>query len=432
MSGPQVGSGPLTGLRIIEVASFVAAPLGGMTLAQLGADVIRVDPLGGAADRRRWPLAASGASIYWAELNKGKRSVTVDFRSPTGRELVADLIAGSGPDGGIVVTNQVSRAWLSYQKLVSRRLDLIHVAVLGRRDGGPAVDYTVNAETGFPYVTGPAGQSEPVNHVLPAWDVTCGLYAGLAVLVGERQRRRTGKGRQVSIALSDVALAVAGHLGFLAEAQVNGADREKIGNHLYGSFARDFATRDGRRVMVVALTSRQWHDLVQLTGVTEPIALLEKSLGVDFSLEGSRFRYREVLAALIGPWFEQRSLDEVSAALAGSSVLWSPYRRFTDVVDEGIEELLANPMIGEVDQPDIGRYLVPGSPLAFVDEPRPVAPAPRLGEHTADVLGELLALSGNDLDDLRARGVIDDPSHPSPGQRRPPRDQGSRQAWTFD
>lgn len=409
MSGPPVGSGPLAGLRVIEVSSFIAAPLGGMTLAQLGADVIRVDPLGGAADRRRWPLAASGASIYWAELNKGKRSVTVDFRSPAGRELVAGLVADSGPDGGIVVTNQGARDWLSYDELVNRRADLIHVAVSGRRDGGPAVDYTVNAETGFPYVTGPAGQPEPVNHVLPAWDVTCGLYAALAVLVGERERRRTGKGRQASIALSDVALAVAGHLGFLAEAQVNGTDRAKIGNHLYGSFARDFATHDARRVMVVALTSRQWHDLVRLTGVAEPVALLEKSLGVDFSVEGSRFRYREVLAALIAPWFEERSLDEVSGAFAGSSVLWSPYRRFTDLVGEDMVELLANPMMGEVDQPDIGRYLVPGSPLAFAGTPRPVAPAPRLGEHTADVLVELLALSANDLDDLRGRGVIHEP-----------------------
>ena len=96
---------PLAGLRIIEVSSFVAAPLGGMTLAQLGAEVIRIDPLGGAPDTTRWPLAPNGGSLYWAGLNKGKRSVTLDLRSPDGQRAVADLVASSGPDGGIVLTN---------------------------------------------------------------------------------------------------------------------------------------------------------------------------------------------------------------------------------------------------------------------------------------------------------------------------------------
>src|ERR1700753_134623 len=92
--------GLLAGLRIIEVSSFVASPLGGMTLAQLGAEVIRIDPLGGSADLHRWPLAASGASLYWAGLNKGKRSVTVNLRDPDGQRLVGDLLAASGPGGG--------------------------------------------------------------------------------------------------------------------------------------------------------------------------------------------------------------------------------------------------------------------------------------------------------------------------------------------
>jgi hypothetical protein len=90
----------LAGLRIIEISSFVAAPLGGMTLGQLGADVIRLDPAGRAEDTTRWPLAPSGASHYWTGLNKGKRSITLDFRSVKGRATVAELVAKSGPDGG--------------------------------------------------------------------------------------------------------------------------------------------------------------------------------------------------------------------------------------------------------------------------------------------------------------------------------------------
>ena len=91
---------PLAGLRIVEVSTFVAAPLGGMTLAQLGAEVVRVDPLGGAPDHSRWPLSPSGTSLYWTGLNKVKRSVAVDLRSAEGQELVTQLVSDSGPGAG--------------------------------------------------------------------------------------------------------------------------------------------------------------------------------------------------------------------------------------------------------------------------------------------------------------------------------------------
>ncbi|PRC46984.1 2-methylfumaryl-CoA isomerase, partial [Mycobacterium sp. ITM-2017-0098] len=169
---------PLAGVRVVEISSFVAVPLAGMTLAQLGAEVLRVDPVGGAADYRRWPLTESGDSIYWAGLNKGKRSLAVDMRSAPGQELVARLIA----DSGVFITNVAGRQWHSYDALRQARPDLIHVEVSGRADGGTGVDYTVNAAIGFPLVTGPADLTTPVNHVLPAWDVSCGIYAALSVV----------------------------------------------------------------------------------------------------------------------------------------------------------------------------------------------------------------------------------------------------------
>jgi len=244
---------PLDGLTVLEVSSFVAAPLGGLTLAQLGADVIRIDPVGGAADLGRWPLAPSGTSLYWTGLNKGKRSVTLNFRDPAGRGLLGELLAASGPGGGILLTN-AGQDWLGYPALARIRPDLIHLQIQGHRDGRPAVDYTVNAAMGFPLMTGPEELAGPVNHVLPAWDVACGLYAAVGLLAAERRRARTGAGSAITLALADVALAVAGHLGFLAEVQVTGTDRPRIGNHLYGGLARDFATADGERVMVVVLT----------------------------------------------------------------------------------------------------------------------------------------------------------------------------------
>jgi 2-methylfumaryl-CoA isomerase len=217
--------------------------------------------VGGGPDLARWPLAPSGTSLYWTALNKGKRSVTLNLREAEGRRLFGELLAASGPGGGTVLTNATGQGWLAYSELVQIRPDLIHLQIQGHRDGRAAVDYTVNAATGFPLITGPEGFEGPVNHVLPAWDVACGLYAAVGLLAAERKRQRTGAGSEITLALADVALAVAGHLGFLAEAQVNGAERPRIGNHLYGGFARDFLTSDGERVMVVALPRRHFADL---------------------------------------------------------------------------------------------------------------------------------------------------------------------------
>ena len=120
-------TGILAGLRIVEGSAFIAAPLGGMTLAQLGADVIRIDDIKGGLDSDRWPVTRDGRSIYWAGLNKGKRSIAVDLRNPRGRELLTALITAPGDGAGIFTTNMPARGWLSYEELSKRRADLIAI-----------------------------------------------------------------------------------------------------------------------------------------------------------------------------------------------------------------------------------------------------------------------------------------------------------------
>ncbi|MDX5455984.1 MAG: CoA transferase, partial [Rhodococcus sp. (in: high G+C Gram-positive bacteria)] len=140
---------PLDGVRVVDLSSFVAGPTAGRILAELGADVIRVDPLGGAVDGGRWPLAGSGASLYWTGLNQAKRSVAVDLRSEDGRAVVTDLIA----EAGIVLENAARTPWLAHDVLAARRPDLIHLHIAGNADGSPAVDYTVNAAVGLPLMS---------------------------------------------------------------------------------------------------------------------------------------------------------------------------------------------------------------------------------------------------------------------------------------
>jgi 2-methylfumaryl-CoA isomerase len=399
----QTPAGLLDGLTVLEISSFVAAPLGGLTLAQLGADVIRIDPVGGGADLGRWPLAPSGTSLYWTGLNKGKRSVTLNFREPRGQGILGDLIKASGPGGGIVLTNAAGRPWLTYPELARLREDLIHLQIQGHHDGRPAVDYTVNAETGFPLITGPENLNGPVNHVLPAWDVACGLYAAVGLLAAERRRARTGLGSAITLALADVALAVAGHLGFLAQPQVDGSDRPRIGNHLYGGLARDFHTADGERVMVVALTRRHFADLAGVTGLSDTFAELERLLAANFGEDGDRYRHREVITALLEPWFASRRAADVERELAATSVLWSRYRGFAELAADGT--LAGNPLFRQISQPGVGPLLAPGSPLV-TDGALGAAPAPELGADTAAVLTGMLGLTVAQVRALAERGIV--------------------------
>lgn len=392
---------PLNGIRIVEVSSFVAVPLCGMTLAELGAEVIRVDPVGGAADYHRWPLAASGTSIYWTGLNKGKRSVAADLRSPEGQQLVQRLIVEGD---GIVLTNVAGMPWLSYQQLAGLRPDLIHVQVLGRPDGSTGVDYTINAATGFPMVTGPIDHCGPVNHTLAAWDVCCGLYAALAVSVALRRRESHGVGAQLSVALEDVALATAGNLGFLTEAQVNGTRRERLGNSIYGQYGQDFTSSDGAAFMVVALTARHFNDLVEVTGTAPAVSAVAHALKVDFADEGHRYRHREVLTALFAGWFSSHTASQITDALSSTTVLFERYRDFLEVAND--DRLKTNPLFARLEQKGVGEYLAAGLPISLDGAHPGAAPAPTLGADTRSVLTGQLGLTPADITRLSSAGTI--------------------------
>ena len=402
----------LTGLRVIEGSAFVAAPLGGMTLAQLGADVIRFDPIGGGLDHRRWPVTLDGEhSLFWAGLNKGKRSIAVDIRAPQGQELLTALISAPGPEAGLFSTNFPARGWLAYDQLAQHRADLIMVNLVGRRDGGSEVDYTVNPQIGFPVLTGPSDRAEPVNHVFPAWDGIAGHQLALAMLAALRHRDRTGEGQLVTLALKDVAMAMLGHLGMLAEVAVNDVDRPRYGNYLYGAFGRDFPTRDGQRAMVVGLTGLQWKCLVKATGLGDAFNALGERLGLDLRDEGNRFRARDEIALLLEPWFAGRTLAEVRSCFEEHRVTWGPYRTVREAMTEDADLSTDNPMFQSIEQPGIGTYIAPASTLAFSRSARlPAAPAPRLGEHTDEILLDVLGLPEAEIGKLHDAGIVAGPA----------------------
>jgi 2-methylfumaryl-CoA isomerase len=397
-------TGILEGLTVVEGSAFVAAPLGGMTLAQLGADVIRFDDLGGGLDHTRWPLAAGGQSLFWAGLNKGKRSLRVDLRSQAGRELVTAVIAAAGT----FLTNFPARGWLDYDVLNARRSDLVMVHLKGNRDGTSEVDYTVNPATGFPWATGPRNLTEPLNSVLPAWDIAMGELAAVGLLAADRHRTRTGAGQLVEVALSDVAFAVVGHLGRVAEAQLESHDSpRRDGNYLYGAFGHDFLTRDERHVMVVALTNRQWEALLDDTGTREQMAKVNEATRVDLDTESGRFEDRDLIAAILRPWFQSRDLADIRSAFEGTGVSWGPYQTFRQLMQDDPRVSVDSEIWEEVEHPGVGRYRMPGTPLDFSAVARtPVRRAPMLGEHTSEVLNDLLGLTDAEIGRLVDDGVV--------------------------
>ncbi|NML13157.1 carnitine dehydratase [Sphingobium sp. AR-3-1] len=395
-------------MRVVEASSFVASPTCGMYLAQMGAEVIRFDQIGGGPDFRRWPRAKNGASLYWESLNKGKKSIAINLASAEGRALAITLITAPGPTGGLFVTNYPVEGFLSHERLSALRPDLVTLRIMGRADGGPALDHTVNCAVGFPQITGPSGLGDAVvNHVLPAWDLLTGAYSAFAFLAAERHRRDTGAGQEVRVPLADMAIASVANLGMLAEVLDSDANRPRLGNQIFGAFGRDFTTTDGHRLMLMALTVRQWQGLVEALGIAQGVAQIEAGQGVSFARdEGIRFEHRDKLVPLVEEAVAKRTLADLACAFEPLGVCWSPYQSMREAADDP-DLVRANPIFTEVEQPSGARYPIPGAPATIPKAERlPPARAPRLGEHTDEILANVLGLSSGEVGKLHDSGIV--------------------------
>jgi len=378
----------LTSVRVIESSAFVAAPLAGLTLAQFGADVIRIDPIGGGMDYGRLPVMPGGRSLYWTGLNKSKRSLAVDLRRPEGRELIQELAAATG----VLLTN-IPTSWLSHAVLAKRRPDVITCTISGNADGSTAVDYTVNCATGYPAITDGGSLDAPVNNVVPAWDFACGYQAAFAVLAAFENRRRTGEGAELKIALSDVAFCALSHLGLLAEVELLGRERESIGNDIYGAFGRDFATADGRRIMIAAISAGQWQALVEACDAAATLAQLESSLGLAFRKEADRYAARDSIARVIASWCAARPLAEITRVFDQHRVCWGLYRTVGDLLANDPRVSAAAEVFEPIETAGVGRHLAAGTPVRIGARPRgAIRPAPLVGQHTDEVLQDVLGL----------------------------------------
>jgi 2-methylfumaryl-CoA isomerase len=397
----------LKGLRVVDVSAFVAGPTCGLYLAQMGAEVIRIDTLGGGPDFRRWPLTEAGDSLYWEGLNKAKKSVVIDLANPEGRELAQRLAAAPGENGGLFVTNFPVEGFLSYEKLSTLRPDLISVRVMGWADGSQGMDYTINSAVGLPLMTGPIGDPRPVNHVLAAWDLLTGAYSAFALMAALVARMRGEGGREIRVPLSDVGAATMANLGFAAETLMTGQPRPRVGNDLYGAFGRDFVTKDGQRLMLLCVTPRQWSKALEALGITAEVASVESELGVSFAAdEGLRYTHRARLYPLFEAAFAARDAAALTPSLDAGGVTWGTYQTMVEALQDR-RLYKDNPLFETVRHPSGREYIAPGAMGTVVpDARRPVRPAPKLGQHTDEVLAVVLGLSGADIGRLHDAGVV--------------------------
>ena len=397
----------LKGLRVVEGSAFVAAPTCGLYLAQFGAEVIRFDNIGGGPDFRRWPLAESGASLYWEGLNKAKKSVALDLTRPEGREIAQALATAPGEAAGLFVTNFPVDGFLSYAELAKRRADLICLRVMGWADGSQGMDYTINAALGLPQMTGPADDPRPVNHVLAAWDLLTGAWGAFALTSALMARQRDGKGREIRAPLSDIAAATMANMGFLAETLFAGRQRPRMGNDIYGAFGRDFATKDGEKLMLIAITPRQWTKALEALGISGEVAALEGEIGVSFATdEGLRFTHRARLYPLFERAFAGKTAAELGPAFEAGGVTWGAYQPLEAAIEDA-RLYKDNPLFQAIAHPSGLSYPAPGAMGTIPqDERRRPEPAPKLGQHTDEVLGEVLGMSAGEIARLHDQGVV--------------------------
>jgi 2-methylfumaryl-CoA isomerase len=216
----------------------------------------------------------------------------------------------------------------------------------------------------------------------------------------------------VELSLKDVAAATIGHLGFIGDAVMNEEERGKSGNALYGAYGQDFVCADGRRVMVIGLTARQWRGLVEMTGTQDEMAALEAKTGMTLKDEGNRWKLRHQITALMQGWFAARRVEDFAEDFNAKGLTWSIFRSVKEAVAEDPDLSDDNPVFSTLDQPGLGRFPVPGSPVSFSESARRApAPAPKLGQHTEEILGDVVRMSETEIAQLFDAGVVQSPDY---------------------
>jgi crotonobetainyl-CoA:carnitine CoA-transferase CaiB-like acyl-CoA transferase len=384
-------SEPLAGVRVLELSRVLAGPYATMTLADLGADVVKVEHPAGGDETRSWgPPYAGGESAYYLSVNRGKRSVALDLKDPEGLELALELCARAD----VVVENfrpgGAARLGVGYDAVRARRADVVYCSIsgFGEREprDRPAYDFVVQAESGLMSITGePDG--EPTKVGVALIDVLAGLNAAVAILAALHRRERTGEGDLIEISLLDSAFA--GLVNVAQNALVTGEEPRRYGNaHPSIVPYQPFHASDGW-IGVAAANAGLFRRLCD--AVERPELAADERYGTN----DARVRNRDALVGELAGVFAERASDEWMPLLLAAGVPAGKIRGVGDALHSaGATTVVPHPTAGTVE--------LVRSPFSGA---RPPTAPPLLGEHTDEVLGEL-GVDEERLAELERRGVI--------------------------
>ena len=405
--------GPLSHIRVLDLSRVLAGPWAGQNLADLGAEVIKVERPGQGDDTRRWgpPYLKDAAGrdtsepAYYLSCNRGKKSIVLDLATPEGQRLARELAAKCD----ILIENYkvggLARFGLGYDDLEASHPHLIYCSITGFGQTGPCreragYDFIIQGMGGLMSITGepdgaPGGGPKRVGVAIA--DLFSGMYATIAVLAALARRERTGRGQHIDLALLDCQVAM------LANQAMNyltsGRPPPRMGNaHPNVVPYQPFATADGQIIVAVGNDT-------QFAGLCAVIGRPELADDPDFATNAARIRNRERLLPMIAEQIKARTNREWQDALEAVGVPCGPINALDEVFAD--PQVRARGMRFELDHPLAGRVPMVASPMRFSETPIEYhAPPPLLGEHTDDVLGELLGLDAGEIARLREGGVI--------------------------
>lgn len=403
-SEPQL-SGPLAGIKVLDLSRVLAGPWSGQMLGDLGADVIKVEQPGQGDDTRKWgpPFLADGSrdSAYYLCANRNKRSVAIDLSRPEGQDLVRQLAA----QVDIVLENfrvgGLAKYGLDYASLKAVKPDLIYCSITGFGQTGPekdkgGYDFLIQGMSGLMSVTGDA-DGHPLKVGIPVSDLTTGLYATISILAALQHRNRTGEGQHIDLALLDAQMALLANQG--SNWLNGGAEPRRMGNqHPTIVPYQDFACADGDIIIALG-NDRQFRDLVHVLG------LPDMAEDPRFALSADRSDNREAMFARINPAIAQWKSDELLAALEAAKL---PCGKINTIPQALVQpQTVARELVQEISRDD-------GTPVRFVGFPAKLSASPasyrlappRSGQDTRAVLREVLGLDDEKIDAMATAGVI--------------------------
>ena len=406
-------AGPLSHIRVLDLSRVLAGPWAGQTLADLGAEVIKVERPGLGDDTRGWgpPFLAdqegrpTNNAAYFLAANRGKKSVTIDFTRPEGQELVRRLAA----DCDIVLENfkvgGLAKYGLDYQSLREINPGIIYCSITGFGQTGPyrnraGYDFLIQGMGGLMSVTGePDGTpgGGPVKVGVAIVDIFTGMYAATSVLAALANRERTGEGEYIDLALLDVQVATLANQA--TNYLVSGSSPVRLGNaHPNIVPYQALATSDGHIILAVG-NDGQFAKFCAVAGCPE--------LADDkrFRTNADRVCHRTELIPLINEALKQRTNAEWIAALEEAGVPCGPINTIAEVFDN--PQVKSRGMCVDVHHTAAGRIPLVGSPMKFSRAPlNDRMPPPQLGEHNDEVLAGMLGLAGEELAQLKRAGII--------------------------